>query len=552
MITLPGRKPTAAETAILERAGHVTLWRDWIAYLKAHLDLLAVEDIESDPRQLSQGQFENHADNPGTRRNVSSAVLKGIKPAQRAIYDTVREHRRSVVQAQLENEERQDGGRYRPHVDTSKVDKTTLEQLLQEARGGDTGVGKFPRSVDQWYSINTTTLDESPPAVEYSAKPSEKVGQRNLILIAALVLLAPIAMYMAWPASPAARAAKARPALTIDGIVPAVWQISEATGIEATGAVKVFSLVDEPSASWSDQGDETASGMWHSTSTYPVEICLPAGAVNNLSTLRLKGTGTTPERTYTLTSSAPSNPDVLVASCSASYGTWKHYGTLSNVAPIESFDQGDAVSLPDDQTVTLKSVRVIGPGEGFLTDGKFQVVLQVQAPKAFAWGSFNPTLTLRDGQAVLNQTPDKDGEYTRLTYSVAQWTGDVEASWTLTVPGTLESKRWRFQLQEPPTHEALIRQSLQVSAVDAQPTLSGESIMIQFKLHNTGSTPLLIKPTDVQLEQSSGRITIPDVAEMSKPLDPGEQRVVQLKVTSLRTDQEAILTVGVARFRIQF
>ena len=45
---------------------------------------------------------------------------------------------------------------------------------------------------------------------------------------------------------------------------------------------------------------------------------------------------------------------------------------------------------------------------------------------------------------------------------------------------------------------------------------------------------------------------LPAVTELQTALAPGEQRTVTLKVSGLRADSQAVLTVGMERFAIQF
>lgn len=549
---LERKRPSTNTNTTLEQAEQVATWQDWVIYLKAQLTLLDVQQIEADPRRTSAEAFELAADTPETRRAEAATQLKRIPSARRTLFDKTRDARRNIVQRELEDAQRTSSGRHRVMLDADVVDRATYEQLLSEAEGTTTGWGQFPYG-DSLRQVEVAKVLNRPAADEYGITQDSDAAmkRRNVILIIAILLATPLLMYMVTPRSAVSRAALLQLPVKVNDVTPALWQVTAATGIDTNGAVTRYPLAAQNGTRWPRIRGTEPTGRWHNQTAYPMEVCLPAQAIETLATLRLHGGVDIPDRTYTISAAAPAQPDLLVAACGAASGTWARYGTIKEVTPLATQALNTLVTLSEGQDITLKVVRVIGQGEEpDVPANNYRVRLQITGPKDLDWSTLNATLTTQNGNEVYHQAPRQEGDTTELEYLVPAFTAPIDAAWTVTAPGAKQSLRWRLHLETPPTHEALIRQFLQVSAVGLQPSTSGNSALMQFTLRNTGLEPLHLMQNDLQVQQNTVRVQLPMVSELDEPLAAQEERTVSVKIEGLRPDLEAMLTIGKDRFRI--
>ncbi len=548
------RTPSTNTNTTLEQAEQVATWQDWVIYLKAQLTLLDVQQIEADPRRTSAEAFELAADTPETRRAEATTLLKRIPTARKTLFDKTRDARRHVVQREQEDAQRTNSGRHRVTLDADVVDRAMYEQLLAEAEGTTTGWGQFPYG-DSLRQVEVAKVLNRPVADEYGITQDSDAAmkRRNVILILAILLATPLLMYLATPRSAGSRAVLLPLPVKINDVTPALWHVTEATGIDTNGAVTRYPLAAQNGTEWPRMRGTEPAGRWHKETAYLLEVCLPAQAIETLATLRLHGGADTPERTYTITATAPAQPDLLVAACGAASGTWARYGTIKEVMPLASQSLNTPATLSEGQEVTLQVVRVIGQGEEpDVPANNVRVRLQITGSKDLDWSTLNATLTTQNGNEVHHQAPRQQGDTTELEYLVPAFTVPVDAAWTVTAPGAKQSLRWRLHLEMPPTHEALIRQFLQVSAVGVQPSTSGNAALLQFTLRNTGLASLQLMQNDLQVQQNTVRVQLPLVPELDKPLAAQEERTVTVRIEGLRPDQEAILTIGKDRFKLNF
>jgi hypothetical protein len=122
--------PIARADAAFQEQVHAQ-WREWCAYLRAHLTLLDAQAAER------QDAFER-ADSLEDQITQAERDLSGLGAGQRALFDQIRETRRQQVQIAAESAGQGTSGRERP-IDPDVVDRQALVSLLAEAEGTATG-----------------------------------------------------------------------------------------------------------------------------------------------------------------------------------------------------------------------------------------------------------------------------------------------------------------------------------------------------------------------------------------------------------------------------
>ena len=109
--------------------------------------------------------------------------------------------------------------------------------------------------------------------------------------------------------------------------------------------------------------------------------------------------------------------------------------------------------------------------------------------------------------------------------------------------------RWRTTFDPPLARDAVLRDALDVQAVQAVQGEDSNTVVISLTVINRSKTPLTLTADDFALTANDQPLAKPDLATLREPLKANEQRRISLRAP-LSGEQRLTLTVGVVRFQI--
>jgi len=531
----------------------VGLWRDYHAFLTAKQTLLAVRAAES------RAAFEQ-ADTLETDARQAQGRLDAIPAGTRAMFEHVLEERRQRVQAELEAELRAQRGSGRArHVDPDDIDRAALEEMLGEADGTTTenGFGWFPRGVAgdvRWYAMDVAELLAAPTAASYAVRKGDGDDAQRRIIQSVLMgagLLLFLVVWFVLPHGPKAPTPTTANAPSVNGVPTEVWAVQRAVVTAQGGATTALTVTATTAATWPQETDADHRASWNSSAVTPLRLCVAPTMLADLASVRLISPGAWPERVYSIGPTRSATTDLIVEACGAAGKQPPRYGVLQETTPLVANAPGMPVALgANGQTLTIQAIRVVGPGQDpTLPAGQGRIIVQVQEDAVTDWPAYKPTLTLADGQPYLpsETTPTQGG--TELRYLVPLPAGEIALAWDVTVPGAVQSLRWRATLAPPRSRAAVLRDALLVQDVRVTEDRPGD-LTIAVEVTNQSAEPLTLTRDELALSQGAQPITLPDIPALADPLKPGEQRTITFTVTVGGLQQAATLTVGGVPFQI--
>jgi hypothetical protein len=533
----------------------VGLWRDYHAFLKAKQTLLEVRAAEA------RAAFEQ-ADTLEADARHAQGRLGAIPAGTRAMFAHVLEERRQRVQAELEAELRAQRGNGRGrHVDPDDIDRAALEEMLGEAEGATTenGFGWFPRGVAgdvRWYAMDVAELLAAPTAASYAVRKGDGDDARKRIVQSVAMgagLLVFLVVWFVLPHGPKAPVRTTADAPSVNGAPVEVWAVQRAVLTAKSGATTALTVTATTAATWPQDAapDAEHRAFWNSAAVTPLRLCVAPTALADLASVRLISPGAWPERVYTIGAARSATTDLIVEACGAATAQAPRYGVLQETVPLATNAIGTAVSLgASEQTLTVQAVRVIGPGQDpILPAGQGRIVVQVLSPEGLDWPAYKPTLTLADGQQYLPSEITSTAGGAELRYLVPLPAGEIALAWDVTVPGAVQSLRWRATLAPPPSRAEVLRDALLVQGVRVREDHPGE-LTIAAALTNQGTEPLTLTRDELTFAQGAQPITLPDIPALATPLKPGERRTITFTVAVGALQQAATLTIGGVPFQI--
>lgn len=523
-------------------------WRDWRAYLQAHLTLLEAQSAE---RQVA---FER-ADALEEQIAQAQRSLALLPAGQRTIFDGIREERRQRTQEAAEAAAAANG--QTRAVDPDQIERQTLELLLAEAEGlaeGQdrvAGWGDVPLPVDggaQWYRVNVQALLEAPSAAAYAVGQSSVDDTRRRIMLAGLISVSTViflVVWFLWPRGDVRQADDVNSFVLVSGTPTTTWPVASATLITQAGE-QVVDLAPALGNTWPAVAKDAQTGFWRDGAVAPVTVCIPGPLLADATSLRLAGDGDVPERLYLLSAARGSGADLLVEPCAGSLPP--RYGTFQRLEPRPITPLGQTATLAKDVQVTVGGIAIVGPGEEpGLPAGTARIVITVSSPP-LDWPAYAPTLLLASGESIQSPEVLTTAEGAQFRYITPLPAGELEVAWSLRAPDSGLSARWRTRLPAPPDRATVVRQAIAVPSVAVQP---GQPVKLAITVINRGGEPIQFTASDIVLAQGGQQLTVPDLAALQRPLAAGEQRVLELPLPENLHSSALTLTIGSARFAIE-
>jgi len=533
-------------------------WRDWSAYLRAHLTILEAQTAER------QGAFER-ADSLEDQAAQAERDLARLPAGQRTLFDQIHETRRQQVQSAAETARQGNNSRRRP-IDPDVVDRQALISLLAEAEGTATGAdrlsgwGDVPLMVDgvvQWYRVNVPALTDAPNAAIYAAGRSDGSDIRRRIILSIALVVAMFLFLIVWFLWPRERhpAAPNEPLPEGNGAEITVWPVRALELTAANGESWTVPISTTHEAHWPEVAaaqDAPLVGYWRSSAFAPLVVCAPNKTLTSLTSIRLIGGGDVPDRVYAVVATRSSAADLVIEPCHAGSdaAALTRYSTLQTIASVAAHRVGESASLDGGVHITVEAISIVGPGQDpTLPANMARVLVQVQAA-TIDWPAYAPTLLLASGQTVQSPEQIATTDGVELRYLIPLPASDLEVAWSITPPGTDQVLRWRATLVPPPSRDAVMRAALAVQEVKLLPVTRGAGFVLRITLVNQGDQPLHLTRDDLALIQGTGRLTIPDLASLQTPLAPNETRALDLPLQDQSFSPPLILTIGAERFQI--
>ena len=525
-LTDAARADARAQEAAVQQYQH------YHAYLTARRTLLdAAQRVTTAPAFEAQDEDRSAAE--------AQARIAALPAAQVKLFAGIVEAERQDYQRQATDGT---GGRL-PDPDATL--RAVLTRLIAEAEGQHDadGRGIFPQGTAEevtWYAIDRNLLTAAPTEAAYTTGLDPRQKQKLLVQVGGAVGVMVLALgWIFWPKAPPT--AQAAPLPLVNGTQTAPWRIA-AVGLGADGLT--LPVLPSDTTDWPD-----AAQAYQAIRSVPPAICLPeAQMATRTDSLTVTGLdATAPVRRYQPTSGTTG--DLRVQPCEGGAATW--YLLTDTTAPTDA-DMGAAVAVGADRTVTVEAVQVVGPGtDPLLPPDQAEVLLTVQASAPLTWGDVRPLLTLLDGQTVTPSAVEAgaDGR-TTLRYLVPLPLAPRDALWTLQPDATAAPGRWRIRLDPPPTRDAVLRDALLVTAVQARPGDAPGTLLVAVQVTNTGALPLALTVDDVTLRTSERVVAQADQSTIRDPLAANETRTLTLRGPFSGAGR-LTLTVGVARFAIE-
>jgi len=523
-------------------------YRDYLAYLDAHLTLL---DIQAAGIDVAFERAETRDDDAQAARHAIAAT-----PAQRrALFDAVVEDERQEAQRQLEAQAHPASDRLH-RADPDDAARLALTRLRDEAHGIGTEGGKGllpygkPDAI-KWYAVDGAALRAAPTAAAYTAGALDATSRRRImwqacgavavILLALIWLLVPKGSPLSAALPPVARA---------NGVSLTAWPIYALVLTATHGDNRTLPISATTVLTWPSTTDTRPHAYWRSTMVWPLRLCVPSALLADVSGIQLLGSGATPARTYTV-SAAQAAADLILEPCQGGTNApAPRMAVLRETTEPPIHTIGETAALPSGN-LTLSGITLTGPGEDpTLPHDQARVTVRMQTTLKLDWPLLIPTLLLPSGVAALpsNLTATEHGA--DLHYLIPLPSEPLELVWSVTPGADAPVLRWRTTLDPPPSRTAVLRDALEVRQVHAVPGDTPGTIVVSITVANRSTTPLVLTGTDVTIASTTGPLATPDLATLRQPFAPQEQRTLTLRAP-LGERETVTLTVGSARFAIE-
>ena len=492
-------------------------YRAWIAYLEAQQTLLAV----SSETQAGSDPFEGLS-SAQERAEAAKQRIASLPAEKRELFDFVCEAERQRIQRELDAEAPVRGGTVK-RADPDEVARRALTRLHEEARGLHRADrrGMLPRGKPdalKWLAIDLSDLTQAPPSeTDYRLAAGREVNRRSLIVnlsmaAAAVVAIALLALLAQQPGQTAASVSL--PTGNGDALTP--WPVTAIRPVDEDWALSVQG-VDAP---W--PAACAGSACWQEGSFRPLQLCLPAEHLANLSELRVQSAEGLPSRIFALGATDGGEADLVVSPCADDPSEVAPLaGQLLAVEPAPELAPG--AEAP--QGFRVSAITTRGRGEDpTIADGYLQLTVVVHDPDANRdWGALAPTVLLADGSTASPSGTAQDGEAHRLNYLIADQTEPFDVRWQVTLADQVV--RYRATLEPPPTRDMVLRTWLRVEDLTVAP--SQQTMVVRLTLHNTATSPLLVEQADLGFQTTASRRAVAASA-LRQPLAPDERRVITL------------------------
>jgi hypothetical protein len=526
-------------------------WHDYVAYLEAHLALIAL--------QLAGDEEADGFEETGSRRAQEQQIqarLSQLPTAQRALFDRVRTLRRHEAQASAEAEATRTGRR--TDADPLQIDRQALVQLLESANGvgsasgeGVVPIGERDDGAISWWSVNVEQLRDAPTADAYRLQTREGNEQRRafmraggVLLVAALCLLA----YFLWPSSATTEIVVGDMPAQVGSERVNPWPLTrlELSTLSGTVSLPVSSTLR---AEW-PAGIEGDVAIWQRPALLPLRLCAPGQHLGEASEAILQSVPGEAQRLYTLQTEPPAQPDLLLVACDD--GTVQRFGVLleTRISAEQTLGSGVATAAT---TITVTSILAAGSAtHPDLPAGEHAVVVELEAASPIVWPSWSPVLLLPDGEQRIASGSDTSGTTATLRYLVPAISAPQPAIFQLTPPGSQQALRWRALLAPPPSRTVFLRDAL---AIDTPPVtlIDEDTIQIVATLRNQGNTPVQLRADDIRFERD-GRdqsSLLQHDWDLTRPLAPGDTRDLTISLQRPASGDTTTLQVGPHRFTLQ-
>jgi hypothetical protein len=514
-------------------------YRAWLSYLEAQQIILAA----SGQAEAGVDPFEG-ASAAQERADAARQRLAALPTEKRDLFDAVYEQDRQRIQRELDAKAPVRGGTIK-RVDPDEVARRALTHLLEEARGfhRTDRRGLVPRGkadAVKWLAIDLSDIGARPPAkADYELAAGRQQRRRSLITQAVLAGVALLGI-LAFALLPGRLNQTQTPAgaPVANGAQLTPWAITAVAPSDGSWSLPVQRAEMHWPAACANEANTDA--CWLSTSFRPLELCLPAERMAELTTLRLSATNGQPDRVFALSTETASSPDLVIRPCSDGSGDVPPLlGALRTVEPTPELAPG--VAAPSGFTVT--SITVQGQSEdATIPDGTLTLsVLVEDTETARDWIALDPTLLLADGAAKLPKHMTRDGMSLQFDYSIDEQPEPFAVRWQVVEADQVV--RYRAILEPPPSRGAVLRTRLRVENVSA--TASQQTMAVTLTLHNTATTPLVVEAADLGFQTTAARRDVAAPA-LRQPLAPDERRTVTLELPL----ESGVLTVGPFRYEL--
>jgi hypothetical protein len=547
-MTTPSIAADAAADARFQE-GIAAQYRDYLAYLDAHLTLL---DIQAARIDVAFERAETRDDDEQAARHAIAATLA----QRRALFDAVVEGERQEAQRQLEAQPHTAGDRPR-RADPDDAARIALTRLRDEAHGIGTAGGKGllpygkPDAI-KWYAVDGAALRAAPSAAAYTAGALDSKSRRRMVTQAggAIAVLLLAVIWLLFPKGSSERAALPHVARA-NGAPLTAWPIHALVLIPAHGDPSTVPVSATTALAWPGGESAAPQAYWRSATVWPLRLCVPSAMLADLIEIELLGSGATPVRTYTMLSASSGAADLMLEPCQGgSNAPAPRVAVLRTTTQLPSHAIGEAVALPSGD-VTLSAMTLTGSGEDpSLPSDQARVTVRVQTALQLDWPLLIPTLLLPSGVAVLPSDITATDGGADLRYLIPQPSEPLELVWSLTPRADAPVLRWRTTLEVPRSRAAVLRDALEVRQVQAAPEDTPGTVVVSITVVNRSTAPLLLTGTDVTLISTTGPLASSDLAALRQPLAPQEQRTLTLRAP-LGERETLTLMVGVARFAIE-
>jgi len=525
-------------------------YRDYLAYLDAHLTLL---DIQAARTAVAFERAETRDDDEQAARHAIAAI-----PAQRrALFDAVIEQERQEAQRQLEGQAWQSGERAR-RADPDEAARIALARLRDEAIGIGTegGKGLLPYGKPdamKWYAVDGAALRAAPSAAAYSAGALDTKTRKRMVwqVGGAIAVLLLAIIWLLIPKGGTHSVVALMQGASVNGAPLTAWPIQKLVLTRAHGDSTTVPISATTTVAWPDGESAAPQAYWRSTTVWPLRICVPGTMLADVTGVQLLGSGATPARTYTLLSAPAAAADLMLESCQGGTSApAPRLAILHETTQLPIHAIGEAAALPAGN-VTLTAITLTGPGEDpTLPANEARVTVQLRTALKLDWPLLFPTLLLPSGVAALPSDITSTDRGVGFRYLVPLPREPLELAWSIAPRTDAAVIRWRTTLEVPPSRAAVLRDALEVRQVQATPGETPGTVVATITLANRGQAPLQLVSADLTLFANTRPLATPDLAALRQPFAPGEQRTLTLQAP-LGEREALILTVGSARFAIE-
>lgn len=514
-------------------------YRAWLAYLEAQQTLLAA----SAEAQAGIDPFEGM--NSAQERAEAARRRLGALPAdRRELFDAIYDQDRQQIQRQLDAEAQVRGGTVK-RADPDEVARRALSHLMEEARGlhRDDRRGLVPRGKPdavKWLALDLTEIEQVPPSeTDYQISGGRSANRRGMIVnvIFAVLALAAIPVVLLLLRQPGPQAAT-QGTPTGNGTALTPWPVVTVGDGADHWTLSVQPVATRWPAACTQAEHEHA--CWQQGSFRPLQLCLPASYLADLTTLRIAAPDGLPVRSFTLGESTADDVDLIVSPCAGDASRVPaRAGQLRAVEPAPTLAPGDPA--PAGFQVTAITTR--GRGEDpDLPERRLVLSVIVQDSDDHRdWVALAPTVLLADGSAALPGETHREGAQLRFDYLIADQPERFDVCWQVTRADQVV--RYRATLEPPPTRDTVLRTRLRVE--DLAVTPSQQTMTVQLTLHNLAATPLVVGAADLGFQTQTSRH---DVAAptLRQPLAPDERRSVAIDLPL----ESGVLQIGPFRSQL--